>query len=379
MSALQRIATRPGAAVALLALSMAGCALLGPEKPKPAPLEAITSPMAGRVVWSQRVDSVQFPLAVAVNGGTFTVAGTDGTVVALQADSGRELWRASVGSKLSAGVGSDGRFAAVVTRTGELIVLETGRQVWRKPLAVRVNTAPLVAGERVFVLGSDRSIHAFDVLDGRSLWTVRRPGDPLTLAQGGVVSAFKDTLLVGQGPRLAGLDPGNGSVRWEVAVATPRGTNEIERLADLIGPSVRVGDVVCSRAFQSAVACINAERGTLVWTKNLGGTDGIAADAQVVAAADASDRITSWKTPSGALAWTSEKLMHRNLSTPLAAGDAVIFGDAEGTVHFLSRETGATRLRLTTDGSAVVGAPVVSGTTVLVTTRNGGLYAMRPE
>jgi outer membrane protein assembly factor BamB len=36
-------------------------------------------------------------------------------------------------------------------------------------------------------------------------------------------------------------------------------------------------------------------------------------------------------------------------------------------------------LRLPTDGSGVVGAPVVSGTTLLVVTRAGGLYAFRPQ
>ena len=154
---------------ALTLVALAGCAS-GPDKPKPVPLEAISSPIAGRVVWNQRVDSVQFPLAVAVNAGTFTVAGTDGTVLALQADTGRELWRASVGSRLSAGVGSDGRYAAVVTRAGELVVLEAGREVWRHAMGMRINTAPLVAGERVFVLGSDRSVLAFDVLDGKLLW-----------------------------------------------------------------------------------------------------------------------------------------------------------------------------------------------------------------
>jgi outer membrane assembly lipoprotein YfgL len=366
------------AALALTAAAwLAACSSV--DKPKPGPLEAITSPIAGKVVWSQKVDSVQFPLLVAVNAGVFTVAGTDGTVLALQADNGRELWRASVGARLSAGVGSDGRYAAVVTRAGELVVLDGGRLLWRKPIGARVHTAPLVAGERVFVLASDRSVQAFDVLDGRSLWTVRRPGDPLTLAEGGVVAAFKDTLLVGQGPRLAGLDPTTGAIRWEVPVATPRGTNEIERLADLIGPAVRVGDVVCSRAFQAAVGCVNAERGSVVWSKNFGGTDGVAADAQVVAAADASDRITAWKAANGDLAWTSEKLSYRELGTPVLVGGTLLFGDSAGTVHFLSRDTGATQLRLNTDGSAIVGTPVVSGTTVLVTTRNGGLYAMRPE
>ncbi|GAP38417.1 outer membrane protein assembly factor BamB [Piscinibacter sakaiensis] len=357
---------------------VAACAS-GPDRPKPGPLEPITAPIAGRVVWQQKLEGVQFPLAVAVNGGVFTVAATDGTVVALQADSGREVWRASVGKRLSAGVGSDGRYAAVVTRDGELVVLDAGRPLWRKPLGVRVDTAPLVAGERVFVLGSERSVRAFDALDGRLLWTVRRTGDPLTLSEGGVVAAFKNTLLVGQGPRLAGLDPDNGAVRWDVAVAQPRGTNEIERLADLVGPIARTGDVVCARAFQSAVGCVNAERGSLSWSRNIGGLQAVGFDGTTVVGADASDRITAWKAGGGEIAWTNEKLAYRSLSAPVLVGSTVVFGDGEGTVHVLSRDNGATQLRLPTDGSPIVAAPVVSGTTVLVVTRKGGLFALRPQ
>jgi hypothetical protein len=36
-------------------------------------------------------------------------------------------------------------------------------------------------------------------------------------------------------------------------------------------------------------------------------------------------------------------------------------------------------LRLTTDGSAIVAQPVVSGTVMLVVTRKGGLFAFRPQ
>lgn len=367
---------RLGPAAVCVAALLAGCAA---DKPKPGPLEAIVKPIAAPAAWQQKIGDIQFPMAVAVNAGTFTVASTDGTVVALQAESGRELWRGSAGARLSAGVGSDGRYAAVVTRANEVVVLEAGRTVWRKQLGVRVNTEPLVAGERVFVLGSDRSVRAFDAADGRQLWEVKRSGDPLTLAQRGVITAYKDSLLVGQGPRLVALNPDDGSVRWEVAVATPRGTNEIERLADLVGPAMRFGEVVCARSFQSAVSCINAERGALVWTKTFGGTDGLAADEQLVAAADASDRISAWKAATGEAAWTSEKLQYRQLATPAMAGPSVVFGDASGTLHFLSKADGATQLRASTDSSGVVGAPVVLGKTVLVVTRSGGLFAFRAE
>ena len=40
---------------------------------------------------------------------------------------------------------------------------------------------------------------------------------------------------------------------------------------------------------------------------------------------------------------------------------------------------GKTLLRLPTDGSPVVAQPVLAGTTMLVVTRNGGLFAFRPE
>ncbi len=367
--------TRWLAALAAAAL-LAACA--SSSKPKPEPLEALTPKMAASVAWTQRLDGVQFPLAVAVTRGLFTVAGNDGTVLALDAETGREVWRGSAGAKLSAGVGSDGRFAAVVTREGELVVFEQGQVKWRKPMGGRVTTAPLVAGERVFVLGVDRAVQAFDVLDGRKLWALQRPGDPLTLAQSGVLAAFKDTLIVGQGPRMAGVDPLRGTVRWDVAVGSPRGANEIERLADLVGPPLRIGDVVCARSFQAAVGCVNAERGSSVWSKNIGGIDAIGGDAEFVFAGDASDRINAWKIGTGDMAWTSDKLLYRGLSAPVSIGKTVVFGDEDGTVHWLARDTGAAQLRLPTDGSAIAAQPAVSGTTMLVVTRKGGLYAFRP-
>jgi outer membrane protein assembly factor BamB len=361
--------------LSLLAL-LAAC---GSDKPKPTPLEAITPQIAGRQVWSSRIEGAAPGLIVTARDSEFTVAAANGTVLALRADNGQELWRGNAGAGLSAGVGSDGRYAGVVTRDNELVVLERGAPKWRARLNSRVSTPPLVAGERVFVMGVDRVVNAFDAIDGRLLWTLQRPGDPLTLSQPGVVAAFKDTLLVGQGQRLTGVDPLRGSVRWEVALANPRGTNEVERLSDLSGPALRVGDVVCARSFQVGVGCANAQLGTLLWTKNVGGVQAIGGDADLVVAADASDRITAWRANNGDLAWNNENLRFRGLSGPLVVGRTVIFGDAEGQVHFLDRTDGKTLLRLPTDGSPVVGVPVRTGNTILVVTKNGGLFAFRPE
>jgi len=361
---------------AVLAATLAGCAA---DKPKPTPLENLTPKILANQVWEARIGSIGFPMVPTVHDGVFYVASGNGDVVALQADNGNTLWRASAGGAIAAGVGSDGRFTSVVTRGNEVVTFDSGREVWRKRVPSAVVTPPFVAGERVFVMGVDRAVHAFDALDGRRLWVYSKPGDALTLAQASVVSSFRNNLLVAQGQRLTALDPLRGTVQWEVPLASPRGSNEVERLADLIGPTVRVGDRVCARAFQSAVGCADAARGALLWTRNNAGAQAVASNAELVFGADASDRITAWRANNGDVTWQSEKLLYRGLSGALAVGPSVVFGDSDGYLHFMEASSGEQQLRLRAGSKAILGAPALSGTTMLVVAQDGGVYAFRPN
>ena len=370
-------ASLPMAMLAALIGLLAGCAA---DKPEPRPLEAFEPKIAGRQAWSDSLGTVRYPIVPAARDGRFYVAASDGTVRALAADDGRTVWRAEAGGEIAAGVGSDGRYTSVVTRANEVVAFDAkGAVLWRKRVPSAVVSPPFVAAERIFVMTVDRAVHAFDAQDGRRLWVYQKPGDPLTLAQPGVLAAHRNTLLAGQGPRLAALEPVNGTLAWDVAVATPRGTNEVERLADLVGPPVRQGSRFCARAFQSAVGCVDAERGALLWARNAGGTQPLAGDAERLFGADGSDRITAWRADTGDVLWTTERFQNRSLSGMLAVGPVVVFGDFAGYVHFIATTTGETQLRLGTDGTPIVGAPVVSGQTVLVVTRDGGLFAFRPN
>jgi hypothetical protein len=105
----------------------------------------------------------------------------------------------------------------------------------------------------------------------------------------------------------------------------------------------------------------------------------VGGDADFVIGADASDRVTARKRATGDIAWTSDLLLNRNLSAPAVLGKSVVFGDFEGQVHFLARDSGKPLLRLPTDGARVVGMPALSGNTLLVVTAKGGLFAFRPE
>ncbi|APW40783.1 outer membrane protein assembly factor BamB [Rhodoferax koreense] len=363
-------------AALVLAAALAACSS---NKPKPAELPANVALLGVRQAWSAKIGEVSFPLDVNVQGSTVTLASVNGNVAALDARTGRELWRLAVGTPLSAGVGSDGRLSAVVTTGNELVTIEAGKEIWRQKLNAQAFTAPFVAGGRVFLLAADRSVSAFDGQSGRRLWTQTRTGEPLVLSQGGVLMAVGDTLVAGLSGRMVGLNPGNGSVRWEAPIAAPRGTNDVERLVDLVGHTSRVGEVVCARAFQSNVGCVNTTRGTLVWTKPSVGFEGISGDDRLVFGSEGDGKVVAWQRADGTSAWSTDHLKYRVLTAPLAVGRSVAVGDNTGLVHFLSREDGSPLTRLTTDGSPIAAAPVLAGDTVVVVTRNGGIFGFQPE
>lgn len=352
----------------------------GSKRPEPTPLAPITPLVPASLAWNASVGPVDAWMTPAVNGSTLFLANAAGAVTALNAATGQTLWRVEVGEPLSAAVGSDGQIAAVVTRTNELVALQSGGIVWRVRMPARVFTAPLVAGQRVFVLSGDRSVSAFDARTGARLWTQAARGtDPLVLQQSGVITAVGDTLLVGVAGRMVGMDPMNGRTRWDAAIATPRGVNEIERLVDLVGRVGRVGDQVCARAFQAAVGCVNAARGSLEWTQPSDGAVGVHADQDRVYGVERNGRVVAWRRTGGERAWSSDALLHRGLTAPLAAGRSIVVGDAQGFIHLMSRDNGAMLNRLSTDGSAVVGGPVLVGNTLVAVTRNGGVFGWRPE
>ncbi len=380
MSAAVQVVLRRGLVALGVALAVSGCSMFGgPDRPKPAELPANPATLGIRPAWTNRIGEVSFPLVVNVTGNQLAVAASDGTVAMLDAATGRDLWRAGVGAPIAAGVGSDGKVAAVVTRANEVVALSDGKVLWREKLPAQAYTAPLVAGERVFVLAADRSVTAFDGQTGRRLWNQSRPGEPLVLRQAGVLLAVGDTLVAGQGGRMAGLNPSNGSIRWEAPIATPRGTNDVERLVDLVGRASRVGNSVCARAFSAAVGCVDAGRGTVAWAKPANGAEGVSGDDRFVIGTESDGRVIAWRRDNGDRAWVHDKLLYRGLSTPLVVGSSVAVGDNTGLLHVLSRDDGSLRTRVSTDGSAVAAAPVVAGTTLVVVTRSGGVHAFVPQ
>lgn len=362
----------------VVVLFLSGCSS-APEKPKASPLPVVSGSLKVQNVWKNQIGSVQPHLLTSLHGQQMAVASAQGQLALIDVQNGRDVWRMSLNAPIQAGVGGDGRRFAVVTQANELVVVETGKVLWRHVLPALSYTPPLVAGERVFVMTGDRAVSAFDAQTGQRLWSQQRSSDPLLLRQAGLLIPFGDNLLVGWGGRLSSLNPLTGAVRWETLVGVSRGTNEVERLVDLVAGVSRQGSSLCLRAFQTSVACLDGLTGRVVWSRPAQGHQGLDGSENVVIGTESDGKVLAWDRNSGAPIWVQEGLRFRGLSMPSIWTNFGVVGDQEGWVHFLAQQDGKPVQRVATDGSGIMGKPLVAGQTLVVVTRNGNIFGLRAE
>ncbi len=363
----------------LLVLTIFGGVSCGTSKPTPQAVADVPVSQAVEPLWSTKLSGdTGLTQALNVSKGQVALVSQNGVVQVVHIANGELAWKHELKTALSAGAGFDGQSVAVVTSNNELIVLQEGKVAWRHQLTAQTYTNPLVAGERVFLLMADRSVVAHDLSNGQRLWTQQRPGEALVLKQNGVLMAFQNTLLVGLGGRLAGLNPDNGQVRWEVPIATPRGINDLERLVDLVASPTRLRNAVCVRAFQAQVGCVDAARGSLLWTRPANGARGVDGDGAVLVGTEANGVVQAWGRGTGERLWDTDRLKYRELTDPLMTPQGIVIGDSSGWLYVLSAKDGSLLNKIKTPAEGFASKPTAlpDGGFVILT-RNARLLAYR--
>ena len=381
--------------IAVAALGLAAVALLSAcsaldkinpfssdaPKVKPNELTSIAPTAELALRWQASAGAAgAFVFTPAVIGDSVYAAAADGTLSRF--DQGRLVWRTSAAASLSAGVGSDGKVVAVATPKGEVLAFaaQDGRPLWKAAASSEVLAAPAVGDGLVVIRSGDARLFAFEAESGKRRWVYQRSTPALSLrSHVGVVLAGRLVLAGFPGGKLVAVSSHNGVALWEVTVAQPKGSTELERITDLTSLPVIDGRDVCAVAYQGRIACFDMGNGSQVWSREISSIVGFDVDAKNVYVSDDKGNVHALERSSGASLWKQDKLLARGVSRPLIVGKHVAVGDYQGVVHLLRRDDGAFAARLPSDGSAIAADLQRSGAAsadFLVQTKNGGLYAL---
>jgi outer membrane protein assembly factor BamB len=362
---------------ALIAGGVTLLAACGSTPQPKAVLQTIQPALSVKQAWSTDIGKARQANLQPVLVGAAVFAADSGAVYRFDAESGKRVWVADV-KDISAGVGADAQVAVVATRKGEVVALESssGKVLWRTQVGSEIIQTPAVGQGLVVVRGQDNRISAYEASTGKRRWTYQKQIPALILRTAAGMLVTDGGVYAGlPGGRLVALTLNNGSPKWEVAVTFPKGTTELERVADVVGAPVLQGRAVCAVAYQGRLACFDSVTGQQEWTRDISSATGLTADARYVFVGDEKSVVHGFARAGGASLWRNDKLLYRDLSAPLSYASAVVVGDSEGYVHWLGREDGALLARMRADSYAIKAQPIPTPFGVLVQTTGGTLVS----
>ena len=372
-------------AVPILLLSLSGCQTIsgwfGANDPaeKPAALVEFSPSATLRGIWQGAAGSAgNFVLQPAQMGDSVYTAARDGQLQRMDASNGRQIWRIDSGRKLSAGVGAGDGLILVGTEKGEVLAFDNeGRPRWQAQVSSEILSPPQAAGGIVVVRSGDGRIVGLDAADGKRKWVYQRSVPALSLRSTAGVVVAQGAIFAGfAGGKLVALNLANGNVGWEASVAQPRGTTELERVADVTSLPVIDARQICAVAYQGRVACFDIQNGNPIWARDISSSVGLAIDSRNVYISDQRGAVVALDKASGASVWKQDKLSARKLTAPLVRSGHIVVADIQGYVHLLTTDSGAFAARAATDASAIRAQPVALDNGFLVQTSNGGLFAL---
>jgi outer membrane protein assembly factor BamB len=364
---------------ALLAIVLVGCSSSTPP-PKPAALTEFQASLPVQTVWRTSVGRGRDAfLQPAVAENAIYAANAEGMLSRIDPQNGTLLWQVPTEASIAAGVGSDGYVVAVASARGEVLAYNAeGKPLWRAQSPSDVVAPPLVGRSLVIVRSTDHRVTAYEAESGKRRWTFQRQMPPLTLRASTEMVFAGDNVLIGlPGGRLVAVALSNGAVRWEAPVSEPKGTTEVERLNDVVGPVAAAADQACAASFQGRLVCVDAASGAMRWSRNLSARGGVSTANSAVYAVDTGSNVQAF-TADGASLWRNDRLANRGVTTPLALRDGAVVGDFEGYVHFLGKD-GAFAARQRIDSSAIVARPQRWADGVVVLTQDGTLALLNAQ
>lgn len=305
------------------------------------------------------------------------VTDREGTVSAFALKDGDRLWETELDIILSGGVGGDQNHLVLTSRNGHVIMLDgEGKLKWQVDATSEVLMPAQIAANLVIIRSVDGRISALDTEDGSEKWSYKRDVPALSLRGNSSPIITQGYIFIGlDNGRLVALDILDGHVVFDIALSSPSGRSELERLVDIDGDAVIDNNMLYMASYQGKVVALNVQRGQLNWSRKISSYTGVAFSPSGLFISDEQDNIWALDSSNGATLWKQEKLKARKITRPASMKNTIVVADFEGYLHWLSPFDGHFLARVETDGSGVIVPPIVHNGVLYTITRDGELFA----
>jgi outer membrane protein assembly factor BamB len=324
----------------------------------------------------------------------FTLDSTQ-TVRAMRLDNGSAAWtqrlqgltrrdRAAVGG----GLAVSGDKLIIASGFGFVAAVEaaTGREIWRRPMGAPMIGSPTIDDNRIFVSSNNNEIFALDLETGRTLWSDQAIAEPARVLSSPSAATVEDFIIApfSSGEIIAFL-AANGRRLWVDAIQSAGRFTPISEINDIGSRPVLGAGLVFASNQSGATVAIDGRTGTRVWARAVGSTRAPTLAGRYLFVVGTQGELVCFDAETGEAYWVTQLPQFRNedrkrnritYTSPIIASDRVIVISSRGEVLAFSPQTGQQTgsLRL---GDSVFIEPIAAQGRLFVLTDKATLIAIR--
>ena len=303
------------------------------------------------------VDVVLWP---AVQDGHVYAAEPGGRVYALDAGTGRVVWKTDLDLPLSSGIGLGSDRVVVASDKGELVSLsrQDGEKDWSVQIGAEVLARPVISNTAIVLRTGSGRVIGVDEESGVTQWQVQHNVPGLSVRGLSTPVVMDEVVVVGYASgRLSGIDIRTGRELWNAPISRPAGTNLIDRLIDIDADPLWANGLLYVAAYQGGVSALSLKDQKIVWRNNKSTLRNLATNGEQLLVTIEDGGLSALDLKTGKSLWNQPALVGRGASNPVVAGSGAMgaVGDYEGFVYLVDLERGELVGRGRVRGGAVIG------------------------
>ncbi|QJU56918.1 PQQ-binding-like beta-propeller repeat protein [Sphingomonas sp. AP4-R1] len=337
----------------------------------------------------------RYGAAPVIAAGHLYVMDAEGVVHAFSTETGAQVWKQGFAASkkdrsalFGGGVTYDDGKLYAVNGLGDAVAMDaaTGKELWKVRPGGPLRGAPTVGLGNVYVVTQDNQIFALKVEDGKTAWT-----DSATLEAAGVFGVAAPAL--GRGTVVAGFSSGelsalryeNGRVVWQDQLARTSITTSVASISDIDASPVIDSDRVYAIGEGGRMVAMDLAAGQRLWELNIGGTETPWIAGNWIFVMTDESKLLCVDRNTGKVRWMTQLERFRNKkkgenpiewSGPVLAGGRLWVVSDRGEIVGVQAIDGVVRDRLKGSGPLQL-APIVANNMLVTMDRKGTITAYR--
>lgn len=316
----------------------------------------------------------------------------EGVVTAISLKTGEIVWQKPTSPEdqtndtLGGGIAVDNNVVFATTSFGEVIALnaDTGAEIWRKADYAPFRSSPSVKDGHVYCQSINNELITLSTDKGELMWSHSGIPESALLLGGGKPACSGDTVIVAYtSGEVHALSQTNGQVLWSDTITPVARIDTVTSIPHIRARPVIDDNQVFVISHGGRMTAIDFKTGTRQWQKELGGIRTPVVAGGFVFVLTNMNELVCLERKAGAVRWVAglprvdedEGAIH--FAGPILAGDTLIVSSSKGELIRINPRDGEIISKTKVDSGAIFLAPIVSQKTLFALTDNAVLHAFK--